>query len=136
MFFAASPTLAQECNIRSGGTAASVPKVVYFDVSSSKLKPEGKEALQAIAERYKGVPGVEICLVGQADASGNAELNEMLVKRRIAAVQTYLKQQGLGDAPYQKQVRSQAFGETFIGRMVGQTAFESDRRVEIKVIEY
>ncbi len=127
---------AQECRIRSGGKATGGPTVVYFDVSSAKLKSEGQAALDAISARYKGVPGVEICLIGQADATGNVNLNEALVKRRIATVENYLKTQGLDGLPYQTKVRSQAFGETFIGRIVGKTAFESDRRVEIKVIEY
>jgi len=123
-----------ECK-KGGGRALSAAVVVYFDTGSVAIKDKGKKALNEFADQVKGNPSIEICLVGQADKQGDAKMNEALAKRRAEAVKSYLQGHGLKNERYQVVVRGEAGGESWLGKMLGGTKFESDRRVEVTAIE-
>ncbi len=128
-----SAAQAKECD-KKGGRELSNAVVVYFDTGSVAIKEKDQKALNEFSNQVKEHPSIEICLVGQADNQGDAAMNEKLAKRRAEAVKTYLSGHGLKDKPYQIVVRGEAFGGTWMGKLLKDVKFESDRRVEVTAI--
>ncbi|MCJ8157885.1 OmpA family protein [Sphingomonas sp. LaA6.9] len=63
---------------------------VLFATGSATISAKGKQDLQAIATKAKGITGYRLAVVGRADKTGNAAANQRLSERRAAAVRDYL----------------------------------------------
>ncbi len=63
-----------------------------FDFDSATLKPEGQQALEAVAERIrsKGASVVDIDIIGHTDSVGAEVYNQQLSVRRAAAVRNHI----------------------------------------------
>jgi outer membrane protein OmpA-like peptidoglycan-associated protein len=71
---------------------------VLFDVDKATLKPGARERLARIAGILSAHPGLRIEIEGHTDSTGSDEYNQGLSERRAQSVQTYLSQQGIGQA--------------------------------------
>lgn len=128
-----APAAADEC---PRGNQVLETMVVYFAVNSTDIANADRERLAAAAARLKGNPNLEVCTLGQADKSGNADYNEKLALRRAEAVADALKADGLEDVPFQIKSRGEAFANVgFLKDLFGSSInFDSDRRVEVLFI--
>lgn len=63
-----------------------------FDFDSDTLKPEGKQAIGAVAEKIKskGASVVDVNIIGHTDSVGPEEYNKGLSVRRATAVKDYI----------------------------------------------
>ncbi|MEX1305596.1 MAG: OmpA family protein [Rhodovibrionaceae bacterium] len=134
LFAGAAEALAKEC-AAPPGLKKSAAQVAYFDVDSTEIGAEDQTWLIELAERYRGNPQAQLCVLGQADKTGDVGYNEDLALRRAQAVVDFLKTHGLGSKKFQILTRGEAFGDTFVGRLLGGEQFESDRRVEVVVMK-
>ncbi|MGD2138472.1 MAG: OmpA family protein [Gammaproteobacteria bacterium] len=68
-----------------------------FDFDKSNLKPEGKAALDAVADkiRAKGASVVDIDIIGHTDSIGTEEYNQDLSLRRATSVRDYIVSMGV-----------------------------------------
>ncbi len=82
---------------------------VLFASGSAVISADGKQALQDIAERAKGIKGYLIGVSGHADTTGNSQANQRLSERRAEAVIRYL-QKHCGVQPY-RVLSSVAMGD-------------------------
>lgn len=130
----AGDALAKEC-AAPPGLKKSPARVAYFAVDSTEIRAEDQEWLTELAERYRGNPQAQFCVLGQADKSGDVAYNEDLALRRAQAVVDFLKAQGLGSKTFQVLTRGEAFGDTWLGRVLTDEQYESDRRVEVVVMK-
>jgi outer membrane protein OmpA-like peptidoglycan-associated protein len=130
----ASATEAADCT-RPKGLKGSTPHVIKFETGSAEISPEEQAWLQDQAERFQSHPSLEVCVIGQADKTGDTELNKKLALERAETVAAFLKEKGLGDKKFQVVGRGEAFGDTkdsLIGNLLeGELA--ADRRVEVTI---
>ena len=130
--FAATSAQAADC-VRPKGLKGTTPHVIKFDLGSIEISPEAEAWLKAEAERFATNPSLEVCVIGQADKTGDVELNKKLSMERAEAVARVLKDNGLADKKFQVIGRGEAFGDTsgsLIGDLLdGESA--ADRRVEV-----
>ncbi len=90
-----------------------------------------KNSLKAAAERFKSNPNLQVCVLGQADRTGNADYNKKLALKRAEAVAAHLKEFGLAGKKFQVVSRGAVFtNESFLGKLIGEDV-AADRRVEI-----
>ena len=82
---------------------------VNFPVGSSTLSPQDEQQLKQLAESAVPLTGYLIEVVGYADASGEAKMNEQLSEDRAKAVVAYLTQQA--GVPVHRLVAPGAMGE-------------------------
>jgi outer membrane protein OmpA-like peptidoglycan-associated protein len=68
---------------------------VYFEVDSDALPAEASEVLNRVADAARGKPGTTVLISGFHDATGNAEHNADLAKRRAQAVRHALEANGV-----------------------------------------
>jgi OOP family OmpA-OmpF porin len=66
-----------------------------FDFDKSTLRPEGKAALDELAQRLAVTQYDQLTIVGHADRIGSAAYNQKLSERRAAAIREYLVAQGI-----------------------------------------
>jgi outer membrane protein OmpA-like peptidoglycan-associated protein len=78
--------------------AAAMAPRVYFEVDSDALPADAAEVLARVAEEARAKPGVAVLISGFHDASGNAEHNADLAKRRAQAVRHALEANGVSSA--------------------------------------
>jgi OmpA-OmpF porin, OOP family len=106
---------------------------VKFPVGSSTVSPQDQEQLKQFAEQAVKVNGYIVEVVGYADASGDAKMNEQLSEDRAKAVVAYLIQQG--GVPVHRVVAPGAMGE-YGPAATNETAAgrAENRRVEVKVL--
>jgi outer membrane protein OmpA-like peptidoglycan-associated protein len=64
---------------------------ILFVSGSATLSAEGKQQLQAIAEKAQGIKGYLIGVTGHADTTGDSMANQKLSERRADAVIRYLQ---------------------------------------------
>jgi len=76
---------------RPPGLKGTTLHVIKFDTGSVEISPEDQAWLQAQAERFQSHPGLEVCVIGQADKTGDTELNKKLSLDRAEAVAAFLK---------------------------------------------
>jgi outer membrane protein OmpA-like peptidoglycan-associated protein len=123
---------AADC-VRPKGLKGTTPHVINFDVSSTEIPPDQQAWLKEQAERFQSHPSLEVCVIGQADKTGDAELNKKLSMERAETVVAVLKDNGLADKKFQVIGRGEAFGDTkdsLAGSLLeGESA--ADRRVEV-----
>lgn len=69
----------------------------YFDFDKSDLKPEGKQAIQQLAQdlNSRGANVQKITVVGNTDSKGTDAYNQKLSERRAAAVGNYMIENGV-----------------------------------------
>ncbi len=126
---------AQDCKRPAGGKVHT-PKIVHFDIASSKLRPGDRAELQKLAAKFAGNPNIEVCLVGMADRSGSADRNKKLAQTRAEVVRDFLKSAGLKDSKYQIVARGEPYDDdSWVGKLLGSGAKESDRRVDVLLME-
>jgi len=65
--------------------------VILFPSGSAVISPEGKQQLQALAQKALGVKGYLIGVSGHADTTGDSTANQKLSERRADAVIRYLQ---------------------------------------------
>jgi len=130
----AGPALAKDCK-RTPGGLVHTPSNVEFEFDSAELTPKAQEALGKLAERYDGNRGLEICLIGVTDRSGSAAYNKKLALRRAEAVADFLKSAGLKDNTYQIVASDKAYGDSWVGKLLGSKPKQGERRVDILLME-
>ncbi len=105
--------------------------IVKFAFDSAKIAAKDQTSLKAAAERFKSHPSLQVCVLGQADRTGNADYNKKLAQERAEAVAAYLKESGLADKKFQVVSRGAVFKkDSFLGKILGEDV-AADRRVEI-----
>ena len=125
---------AADCT-RPKGLKGSTPHVIKFETGSVEISPEEQAWLQAQAERFQSHPSLEVCVIGQADKTGDTELNKKLALERAEAVAAFLKEKGLADKKFQVVGRGEAFGDTkdsLLGKVL-EGDLAADRRVEVTI---
>ncbi len=113
----------------AGGAGAKVPagRVVFFDLDSSELKPEGQALVQGWAAYLSANPSAKLRLEGHGDERGSREYNISLGERRGNAVLSGLTSQGVSA----RQLSVTSYGEerpVDLGH--GEAAWAKNRRVE------
>jgi outer membrane protein OmpA-like peptidoglycan-associated protein len=71
------------------------PEKLYFAVGSDALPADGNDVLARVAEAARAQYGVSVLISGFHDASGNAQTNADLAKRRAFAVRHALEAYGV-----------------------------------------
>ena len=106
---------------------------VKFNVGSSKLDAQDKEALKQLADSATGIKGYIVEVIGYADATGSAAVNTQLSEARAKEVVTYLIQQcGI---PSRHVIAPAAMGEYGAAAPNETKAGRAEnRRVEVKVL--
>jgi OOP family OmpA-OmpF porin len=66
-----------------------------FDFDQARLRPEGKAALDELAQRLAVTQYDTLTIVGHADRIGRAAYNQKLSERRASAIRDYLVAQGI-----------------------------------------
>ena len=64
---------------------------ILFASGSTAISPEGKQQLQALAQKAAGIKGYLIGVSGHADTTGDSTANQQLSERRADAVIRYLQ---------------------------------------------
>lgn len=108
---AAAPARAAE-PVAMAAAAPSYEKVAFdadvmFDSNAAALRPEGREMLDAFAEKILGLEAQPVRVIGYADRMGSQSSNQALSEDRVGAVKDYLV--GKGIAP--ERVQTGARGE-------------------------
>lgn len=125
----------QDCK-RPAGSKVLAPKIVNFALNSAEIEPEFQAELTALAKRFAGNPNIEVCLLGMTDRSGNADYNKKLALRRANSVADFLKAKGLASNKYQIVARGQAYDDdSWVGKLFGDKPSESNRRVDVLLME-
>jgi cytochrome c oxidase subunit II len=81
----------------SAEQAAGLPASIYFETGKDTLPADANNAVQAAAAYVKAHPDAKIALSGFTDATGGADLNADLAKRRAQAVRDALKAAGVSE---------------------------------------
>ncbi|QSN61515.1 MULTISPECIES: cytochrome c oxidase subunit II [unclassified Caballeronia] len=74
-----------------------LPASIYFETGKSDLPADANNAVQAAAAYVKAHPDAKIALSGFTDATGGADLNADLAKKRAQAVRDALKAAGVSE---------------------------------------
>ena len=102
----------------------------FFDFNKAVLKPEGRAALDDLAEKIQSLNLESVVAVGHTDSIGSERYNQRLSERRAAAVKKYLVSKGIpADRIYTEgkgETQPVATNKTAEGRA-------QNRRVEIEV---
>jgi cytochrome c oxidase subunit II len=77
--------------------AAGLPASIYFETGKDTLPADANNAVQAAAAYAKAHPDAKLSLSGFTDATGGADLNADLAKRRAQAVRDALKAAGVSE---------------------------------------
>jgi peptidoglycan-associated lipoprotein len=103
-------------------------RVFYFDLNSSELSVEDRQALSTHARFMAEFPTVTLVLEGHADERGSREYNLALGERRAKAIERILSVEGV---PFE-QLQVISFGEerpVALGH--DEEAWRLNRRVEL-----
>jgi len=92
---ASAPAAASGEQAAQASQAAPLPASVYFETGKSDLPADANSAVQAAAAYAKAHPDAKIALSGFTDASGGADLNADLARKRAQAVRDALKAAGV-----------------------------------------
>ena len=111
-----------------------------FPLSSTTIKPLGREKLDELVTRLKEMDYTSVHIVGYTDPTGPADMNEKLSKRRADAVKQYLVSKGIDAKRIQTEGKggAQPLPKTrdcdALPRMEKIICYAPDRRVEIEVV--
>lgn len=103
-------------------------RVVYFELDSAEIKPEGLAVIDAWAKYLASNPAAKVRLEGHCDERGTREYNIALGERRGNTVQEALAARGAAAS----QISITSFGEerpVALGH--DEAAWSQNRRVEI-----
>jgi len=105
---------------------------IHYEVGSANLEPNSIPTLQNLLQMMKENPSIKIEIAGHTDATGSAEVNMTLSKKRAESVASWLIQNGL----LSKRISTIGFGDT---RPIADTSTEEgrrkNRRTEITILE-
>jgi cytochrome c oxidase subunit II len=82
---------------QTASAQANLPASIYFETGKDTLPADANNAVQAAAAYVKAHPDAKIALSGFTDATGGADLNADLAKRRAQAVRDALKAAGVSE---------------------------------------
>lgn len=103
----------------------------FFDFDKAVVKPEGKKALDVLAEKFKTMNTEVIIAVGHTDSIGSDAYNQKLSERRAQAVKAYLVSKGV-DA---KRIYTEGKGEKQpIADNKTKEGRAKNRRVEVEIV--
>jgi OOP family OmpA-OmpF porin len=103
----------------------------YFDFDKAELKPDGERRLDVIAARLKELKLEVMVAVGHADATGKAEYNESLSRRRAEAVKMFFESRGFPT----DRIHVDGKGESQpIASNATRDGRAKNRRVEVEVV--
>src|SRR5438128_12626694 len=104
---------------------------VGFDFDQAVVKPEGKEKLDDLASKVRGVNLEVVIAIGHADAIGSDAYNQKLSVRRAEAIKAYLVSKGIEP----NRVYTEGKGEKQpVADNKTREGRAKNRRVEIEVI--
>jgi OOP family OmpA-OmpF porin len=104
---------------------------VLFDFDKAVLKPEGKERLDDLVSKLKGVALEVIIAIGHTDSVGGNEYNQRLSVRRAEAVKAYLVSKGIEP----NRIYTEGKGKTQpVATNATADGRAKNRRVEIEVV--
>ena len=105
-------------------------KTVLFDTNKSTIKPESKEALEAIHQIMHEYSNTIFHIEGHTDSVGSDQYNLQLSKERAAAVREWLVNNGIPS----NRLTSEGYGETRpIDNNNTAAGRQNNRRVEISL---
>lgn len=106
---------------------------VFFRVNSAIISPEGRLALDDLAQKASNTKGYVIEITGHADATGNAQRNRTLSQQRADAVVRYLQENH--EIPLRRMITPFGYGQL---RPVADNSTaegrRQNRRVEVKIL--
>ena len=106
---------------------------VYFKVNSAVLSPEGKAALDDLANKTASAKGYVIEVSGFTDSTGSLAKNRMLSQRRADAVVRYLQENH--DIPLRRMITPFGYGPAkAVADNTTREGREQNRRVEVKIL--
>jgi peptidoglycan-associated lipoprotein len=105
--------------------------MVYFDVSSAKLQPAGRMALDRKVTILNSNPTVRLRIAGASDERGSVQYNRALGNRRAVAVMHYLVEKGIDPARLNQATSGE---ESPLDSGRGETAWARNRRVEFVIV--
>ena len=123
---------AADCK-RPKGLKGTTPHVIKFETGSANISAEDKAWLEAEVARWQSNPSLQVCVIGQADKTGDTEFNKKLALERADTVADFLKEKGLADKSFQVVGQGEAFGDTkdsLLGKIL-EGSDPADRRVEV-----
>ncbi|WP_248321023.1 cytochrome c oxidase subunit II [Caballeronia sp. Sq4a] len=94
---ASAPAAASGEQSAQAAQAGALPASIYFETGKSDLPADANNAVQAAAAYVKAHPDAKIALSGFTDATGGADLNADLAKKRAQAVRDALKAAGVSE---------------------------------------
>lgn len=109
---------------------------VYFDINSSRLRPESKNELNELAQVLSEFPELRIELRAHTDSQGDSNYNLKLSERRAEAVANYLVFKGIKS----KRLIYKGYGDTcpvnecVKGVTCSEEKLQENRRVEFKIL--
>jgi OOP family OmpA-OmpF porin len=113
---------------------------VLFDFDKAELKPAGKQALDAFADKLKGVNYEVIVAVGHTDRIGSEQYNKKLSVRRAESVKAYLVSKGVPANKVYTDGKGESDPVTKPGQCKGDKktkalieCLQPDRRVDVEV---
>ncbi|MFM0048840.1 cytochrome c oxidase subunit II [Caballeronia grimmiae] len=93
----ASAPAASGAEATPAAQAAALPASIYFETGKSTLPADASNAVQTAAAYAKAHPDAKLALSGFTDATGGADLNADLAKKRAQAVRDALKAAGVAE---------------------------------------
>ncbi|HEY1880009.1 MAG TPA: OmpA family protein [Caulobacteraceae bacterium] len=103
---------------------------VFFATGKTAIDDAGKKSLRSIASQAMAMPGASLRVVGFADSTGNATINQRLSNQRASNVTAYLvKACGV---PHEKILSPSAMGATVANDAPLGNA--QDRRVTVMIM--
>lgn len=103
---------------------------VLFDFDSDTLKPEGKQYIEDIRQKYKFYDADSVDIVGHTDSSGPDAYNQNLSERRASSVKKYLVETGSAAAKITTSGKGESQPANDNSTREGR---KKNRRVEITV---
>ncbi|MDR5853463.1 cytochrome c oxidase subunit II [Caballeronia sp. LZ062] len=94
---ASAPAAASGEQTAQASQAGALPASIYFETGKSDLPADANNAVQAAAAYVKAHQDAKIALSGFTDATGGADLNADLAKKRAQAVRDALKAAGVSE---------------------------------------
>jgi len=109
--------------------AAPMQYAVFFAFDKASITPKARTVIDSLAQQLKQAGQVKVELAGHADRAGPTTYNQQLSQKRVEAVVSELKKNGIDAA-----IEAKAFGESQPIVATGDGVPEPrNRRVEIKL---
>ncbi len=104
--------------------------VIYFEVGSAVIDPDGQRELRWFVQQMQPYPQAVIEVQGFADATGSEAKNQGLSNQRATSVSAYLTSQGIAAS----RIATQGFGESYpAASNETPKGRRNNRRVEVTV---